>query len=46
MVKDKMNGVISNPKLSMLSSKISPDTIDGFTMSTIDNEYTRSVLIL
>ena len=46
MVKDEMSAVISNPKLSMSSSKISPDAMEGFSMSTIDNKHARSAPIL
>ena len=46
MVKDEMSVVISNPKLSMSSSKISPNAIKGFSMLTIDNKHTRSAPIL
>lgn len=46
MVKDEMSAVVSNPKLSMASSKISPDAIEGFSMLTIDNEYAKSAPIL
>ena len=46
MVKNEMSAIISNPKLSMSSSKISLDAMEGFSMSTIDNKYTRSVPIL
>ena len=42
IVKDKMSAVISNLKLSISSSKISLDIMEGFSMSTIDNKYTRS----
>lgn len=46
MVKDEMSAVISNPKLSMASSTISPDTIEGFFMLTIDNKYAKSAPII
>ena len=46
IVKDEMSTVISNPKLSISSSKISPDAIEGFFMLTIDNKHARSALIL
>ena len=46
MVKDEMSAVISNPKLSMSSSKISPNAIEGFSILTIDNKYAKSAPIL
>lgn len=46
MIKDEMSAVVSNPKLRMSSSKISPDVIERFSILTIENEYARSVLIL
>ena len=46
MVKDEISAVISNPKLSMPSSKISPDAIEEFSMSTIDNKHARIAPIL
>ena len=46
IVKDEMSVVISNQKLSMSSSKISPNAIEGFSMSTIDNKHARSTHIL
>ena len=46
IVKDKMNTVVSNPKLSMSSSKISSDIMEGFFILTIDNEYARNTSIL
>ena len=46
MVKNEMNAVISNPKFSTSSSKISPNAMEGFSMSIIDNKYARSMPIL
>ncbi len=46
MVKDEMSAVVSNPKLSIFSSKISLDIMEGFFISTIDNKYIKSALIL
>ena len=46
MVKDEISTVISNPKLSMSSSKISLDAMEEFSMSTIDNKYAKSIPIL
>lgn len=46
MVKDEMSAVVSNPKLSMASSKISPDTIEGFFILTIDNKHAKNAPIL
>ena len=46
MVKDKISIVISNPKLSISSFKISLDAIKGFSTLSIDNKYTRSAPIL
>ena len=46
MVKDEMSAVIINLKLSMSSSKISLDAMEGFSMLTINNKYTRSAPIL
>lgn len=46
MIKDKMSPIISNSKLSMASSKICLDVIEGFSKLTIDNKYTKSVFIL
>lgn len=41
-----MSAVVSNPKLSMFNFKISPDTIERFFMSTINNKHARSAPIL
>ncbi len=46
IIKDKMSTIVSNPKLSISSSKISLDTMEGFSMSTIDNKHARSAPIL
>ena len=46
MVKDEMSAVISNLKLSIFSSMISPDAIEGFSILTINNEHARSAPIL
>ena len=46
MFKDEMNAVISTPKLIMSSSKIRSDTMEEFSMSTIDNKLARSAPIL
>lgn len=46
MVKDAMSIIVNNPKLSMSSSKISLDIMEGFFILTIDNEYAKSALIL
>lgn len=46
MVKDKMSIVVSNPKLSISSSKISLDAIKRFSMSTINNKQARNTPIL
>lgn len=46
MVKDEMSAIISNPKLSIFSSKISPDIIERFSMLTIDNKYAKNAPIL
>lgn len=41
-----MSTVISNLKLSIPNSKISPNPMEGFFISTIDNKYAKSALIL
>ena len=41
-----MSTIISNPKLSTSSSKISPDARKRFSMSTINNKHVRSAPIL
>lgn len=41
MVKNGISAVVSNPKLSMASSKISPDAIEGFSMLTINNDMLK-----
>lgn len=46
MVKDKISVVVSNLKLSISSSKISPNIMKEFSMPTIDNKYARNVSIL
>ena len=46
MVKHEMSTVVSNPKLSISSSKISLDIMKGFPILTIDNEHARSAPIL
>ena len=46
MVKNEISAVISNLKLSISSSKISPDAMEGFFMLTINNKYARSAPIL
>lgn len=46
MVKNKMTAVVSNSKLIISSSKISPNVIERFFILTINNKYTRSALIL
>ena len=46
MVKDEINAVVSNLKLSMSSSKISLDVMKRFSMSIIDDEHARNVPIL
>ena len=46
MVKYKISTVISNPKLSMSSSKICLDIMEGFPILTIDNKHARSAPIL
>lgn len=41
-----MSTIVSNPKLSMSSSKISLDIIERFFILTIDNKHARSAPIL
>lgn len=45
MIKDKISAIINNPKLSIASSKISPDTTKGFFMLIIDNKHVKNMLI-
>lgn len=46
IIKNKINVVVNNLKLSMSISKINLDTIKRFSISTINNEYTKSISIL
>lgn len=46
MVKDEIIAVVSNPKLSMAISKISPDIIERFFILTINNKHAKNVSIL
>lgn len=46
MVKDEMSVVVNNLKLSMSSSKISLNIIEGFSILAIDNEHARNAPIL
>lgn len=39
-----MSAVINNLKLSISSSKISPDIIEGFFILIINNKHTKSIL--
>lgn len=45
MVKNEISTIVSNSKLSIVSSKISPDKIEGFYILTIDNKHAKSVPI-
>ena len=46
MVKDEISTIVNNPKLSISSSKISLDAMEGLSMSTINNKYTKNMPIL
>lgn len=46
IVKDEISVVVSNLKLSVSSSKISPNVIEGFSILTIDNKHIKSAPIL
>lgn len=46
MVKDEINAVISNSKLSMANFKISPDAIERLSILIIDNKHAKNRLIL
>lgn len=46
MVKNKMSAVVSNLKVSMFSSKISPDVVEKSSILIINNKYIKSVPIL
>lgn len=46
MIKDKIDTIVSNPKLSMSSSKISLDVMKEFSILTIDNIYAKNIPIL
>lgn len=46
MVKDEMTAVVSNPKLSMSSHKISLNIIERFFILMIDNKHARNMPIL
>lgn len=46
MVKDKINTIVNNLKLSISSSKISLDIIKRFSILIIDNKYTNHTSII
>ena len=46
IVKDEMSTIISNPKLSISNSKISPETMETFSILTIDNKHVKNISIL
>ena len=46
IVKDEISSIVSNPKCSISSSKISPNIIEEFFVLTINNKYTKSLLTL
>lgn len=46
MIKDKISTVISKPKLSISSSKMSLNAIKRFSILTIDNKYIKNTHII
>lgn len=46
MVKDEINVVVNNLKLSIFNSRISLSIIERFSILIIDNKYAKSIFIL
>lgn len=46
MTKNKMSAVVSNLKVNMFSSKISPDVVEKSSILIINNKFIKSVPIL